>query len=108
MLRKGVLIMDNVIIGHNVIIEDNVVIGNNCFIGSNSVVKSGVVMEPHSVLGAGSVLAMDTTIESNQVWMGNGAVLKRALQPVERDNLKENVAEYVDLGLCHAHETEKS
>lgn len=100
--------MDNVVIGNNCIIEDDVVIGNNCVIGANSIIKAGTVLEPYSIVAPGSVVKEDTLIKTDQVWSGNPAQFNRTLMPVERDNHEENIKEYVDLGLCHAYETEKS
>lgn len=105
---NGVTIMDNVTIGFNVLIEDDVVIGNNCVVGSNAVLKAGTVLEPHSVVGGGSIVWENTTVPTGQVWAGKPAKFIRDLHNEERGNHMENVNEYVDLGLCHAYETEKS
>jgi len=100
--------MDNVIIGSNVTIEDDVIIGNNCVVGNGALIKSGCILEPNSILGGGSILHDNTIIKTNEVWAGNNATFLRNITELEKENIQENIKEFLDLGLCHAHETEKT
>jgi sugar O-acyltransferase (sialic acid O-acetyltransferase NeuD family) len=85
----------NSIINTGAVVEHDAVIGNHChvstgayvngdcsvedhvFIGSGAVVRQGIHVGTKSLIGAGSVIIH--TVESNSVYVGNPAILKRPI-----------------------------
>ena len=91
--QGGIIIGDNVLIGHNVVIATinhdynpnkradmylkPVKIGNNVWIGSNTVILPGVTIQDGSIIGAGSIVTKD--IPKNVTAFGNPCKIYKKL-----------------------------
>ncbi len=90
----GVIIKDNVTIGHGAIIH-GCNIGNNVLIGMGAIVLDNVKIEDNCIIGAGTLITQNKIIPEGSLVYGNPMKIVRNLTEEERKSIIENALEYV-------------
>ena len=91
----GVVIGDNVTIGHGAIVH-GCTIGNNVMIGMGAIILNGVVIEENSIIGAGALIAGGKTVPAGSLAFGNPFRIVRSLTEQEIKSISDNAQSYVD------------
>ena len=91
----GVVIGDNVTIGHGAIVH-GCTIGNNVMIGMGAIILNGAVIEENSIIGAGALITGCKTIPSGSLAFGNPFRIVRGLTEQEIKSVSDNAQSYVD------------
>jgi carbonic anhydrase/acetyltransferase-like protein (isoleucine patch superfamily) len=91
----GVVIGDNVTIGHGAIVH-GCTIGNNVMIGMGAIVLNGAVIEENSIIGAGALITGGKTIPAGSLAFGNPFRIVRGLTEQEIKSVSDNAQSYVD------------
>ena len=97
----GLLIGDDVTIGHSVILHA-CTIGNRVMIGMGSLVMDQVIVEDDVLLAAGSLVPPGKRLESGHLYRGTPATKARALTAQELEQLRYSAAHYVRVKNRHA------
>lgn len=90
----GVIIKDNVTIGHGAIIH-GCNIGNNVLIGMGAIVLDNVKIEDNCIIGAGTLITQNKIIPTGSLVYGNPMKIVRNLTEEERKSIVENALKYV-------------
>ena len=90
------IIGEGVTIGHRCVVHACTV-GNNVRIGIGAVVLTGAVIEDDAQVGAGAVVAPGKVVEAGTLVMGVPARPVRQMSEAEREDIRRNAREYVDL-----------
>lgn len=90
----GVVIKNNVTIGHGAIIH-GCNIGNNVLIGMGAIVLDNVKIEDNCIIGAGTLITQNKIIPEGSLVYGNPMKIVRNLTEEERKSIIENALEYV-------------
>lgn len=91
----GVVIGDNVTIGHGAIVH-GCTIGNNVMIGMGAIILNGAVIEENSIIGAGALITGGKTIPAGSLAFGNPSRIVRGLTEQEIKSISDNAQSYVD------------
>lgn len=91
----GVVIGDNVTIGHGAIVH-GCTIGNNVMIGMGAIVLNGAVIEENCTIGAGALVTQGKVIPAGSLVFGNPAKVVRSLTDSEISSITDNAASYVE------------
>ena len=91
----GVVIGDNVTIGHGAIVY-GCTIGNNVMIGMGAIILNGAVIEENSIIGAGALIAGGKTVPAGSLAFGNPFRIVRSLTEQEIKSISDNAQSYVD------------
>ncbi len=91
----GVVIGDNVTIGHGAIVH-GCTVGNNVMIGMGAIVLDGAVIEENSIIGAGALITGGKTIPAGSLAFGNPFRIVRGLTEQEIKSVSDNAQSYVD------------
>lgn len=91
----GVVIGDNVTIGHCAIVH-GCTIGNNVMIGMGAIILNGAVIEENSIIGAGALITGCKTIPAGSLAFGNPSRIVRGLTEQEIKSISDNAQSYVD------------
>ncbi|MBQ9978823.1 MAG: gamma carbonic anhydrase family protein [Clostridia bacterium] len=91
----GVVIGDNVTIGHGAIVH-GCTIGNNVMIGMGAIVLNGAVIEENCIIGAGALVTQGKVIPAGSLVFGNPARVVRALSEDEIRSITDNADSYVN------------
>ena len=91
----GVVIGDNVTIGHGAIVH-GCTIGNNVMIGMGAIILNGAVIEENSIIGAGALIAGGKTVPAGSLAFGNPFRIVRGLTEQEIKSIPDNAQSYVD------------
>jgi carbonic anhydrase/acetyltransferase-like protein (isoleucine patch superfamily) len=91
----GVVIGDNVTIGHGAIIH-GCTIKNNVMIGMGAIILNGAVIEENSIIGAGALITGGKTIPAGSLAFGNPSRIVRGLTEQEIKSVSDNAQSYVD------------
>ncbi len=91
----GVVIGDNVTIGHGAIVH-GCTIKNNVMIGMGAIVLDGAVIEENSIIGAGALITGGKTIPAGSLAFGNPFRIVRGLTEQEIKSVSDNAQSYVD------------
>lgn len=91
----GVVIGDNVTIGHGAIVH-GCTIGNNVMIGMGAIILNGAVIEENSIIGAGALITGGKTIPVGSLAFGNPFRIVRGLTEQEIKSISDNAQSYVD------------
>lgn len=91
----GVVIGDNVTIGHGAIVH-GCTIGNNVMIGMGAIILNGAVIEENSIIGAGALIAGGKTVPAGSLAFGNPFRIVRSLTEQEIKSISDNAQSYVD------------
>lgn len=91
----GVVIGDNVTIGHCAIVH-GCTIGNNVMIGMGAIILNGAVIEENSIIGAGALITGGKTIPAGSLAFGNPFRIVRGLTEQEIKSVSDNAQSYVD------------
>lgn len=89
------LIGNYVTIGHSAIVHA-CSIGDECLIGMGAVVLDGAEVGAQCLIGAKSLVTQGMKIPPGSLAMGSPAKIKRALDPSEREGLKQWAQKYVE------------
>jgi carbonic anhydrase/acetyltransferase-like protein (isoleucine patch superfamily) len=90
------IIGEGVTIGHRCVVHACTV-GNNVRIGIGAVVLTGAVIEDNAQVGAGAVVAPGKVVEAGTLVMGVPARPVRQMSEAEREDIRRNAREYVEL-----------
>ena len=90
------IIGEGVTIGHRCVVHACTV-GNNVRIGIGAVVLTGAVIEDDAQVGAGAVVAPGKVVEAGTLVMGVPARPVRTMSEAEREDIRRNAREYVEL-----------
>jgi len=101
--KVEIIIGDNVTVGHGAILH-SCTIGDNSLIGMGAVILDRAVIGKNCLIGAGTVVTPRTVISDNSLVLGNPAVVKRQLNEVEIEHIKNNAIEYVRLANAYKEE----
>jgi carbonic anhydrase/acetyltransferase-like protein (isoleucine patch superfamily) len=97
------IIGNYVTVGHSAIIHACVV-GDESLIGMGATILDGAEIGEQCLIGAHSLVTPGTVIPAGSLVLGSPAVVKRALSPRERANLKGWADKYVANGAyCRKH-----
>ena len=91
----GVVIGDNVTIGHGAIVH-GCTVGNNVMIGMGAIILDGAVIEENSIIGAGTLITGGKTIPAGSLAFGNPFRIVRGLTEQEIKSVSDNAQSYVD------------
>ena len=91
----GVVIGDNVTIGHGAIVH-GCTIGNNVMIGMGAIILNGAVIEENSIIGAGALITGGKTVPAGSLAFGNPFRIVRGLTEQEIKSIPDNAQSYVD------------
>ena len=94
----GVVIGENVTIGHGAIIH-GCEIGDNTLIGMGAIVMNGAKIGQNCIVGAGALVTQNTIVPDNSLILGNPAKVKRAVTQEEVKSSLRNAALYVEEAL---------
>ena len=90
----GLVIGDNVTIGHGAIVH-GCTVGNNVLIGMGAIILDGAVVEDNCIIGAGALVTQNKVIPSGSLVLGNPAKVARELKEEEIASILKNADEYV-------------
>ena len=76
-LHGGIIIGDNVIVGHGVIIHCRS-IGSNCLIGNNATLLDGAEIGDYCIVGAGALVLAGTSVPPRSFVVGAPATIQEA------------------------------
>ena len=93
--KCGVVLGDNVTVGHQVILH-GCHIHSNCLIGMGSIIMDKAVIQKNSILGAGSLVTQNSTFEEGVLILGRPAKVVRKLNQKELDFLQTSANNYVN------------
>ncbi|MDZ7266044.1 MAG: gamma carbonic anhydrase family protein [candidate division KSB1 bacterium] len=94
-LNKWPLIIgEGVTVGHSAILH-GCVIEDYCLIGMGAKILDGARVGPQALVAAGSLVREGVVVPARTLVAGVPAVVKRALTPVEIENLQASAARYV-------------
>lgn len=91
----GVLIGDNVTIGHGAIIH-GCTIKDNVIVGMGAIVLNGAIIEENCIIGAGALVTEGKVISSGSLAFGNPCKVVRALTEDEIFSITNNAKSYVN------------
>ena len=91
--NQGVIIGDNVTIGHGAIVH-GCTVGNNVLIGMGSIILDGVVIEDDCIIGAGTLVTQNKVIPEGSMVYGNPAKIVRKLTEEETEAIAESAEHY--------------
>ncbi len=97
----GLVIGDDVTIGHSVILHA-CTIGNRVMVGMGSLVMDEAIIEDEVLLAAGSLVSPGKRLVSGHLYRGRPATMVRALTAAEREQLAYSAAHYVRVKNRHA------
>ena len=98
--NKGILVGDDVTIGHNVILH-GCTIGDGALIGMGSIIMNGVKIGRGATIGAGALIIDNTTIPDYCVAVGAPVrVIKKQTEKAYTENVKW-AQKYVELATLH-------
>jgi carbonic anhydrase/acetyltransferase-like protein (isoleucine patch superfamily) len=87
---------DNVTIGHRCVVHA-CTIGNEVRIGIGAVVLTGAVIEDGAQVGAGALVPPGKVVKAGWLVMGVPARPVREMSAEEREDIRRNAREYVEL-----------
>jgi carbonic anhydrase/acetyltransferase-like protein (isoleucine patch superfamily) len=90
------IIGERVTIGHRCVVHACTV-GNDVRIGIGAVVLTGAVIEDGAQVGAGAVVPPNKVVEAGTLVMGVPAKPVRTMSEAEREDIRRNAREYVEL-----------
>lgn len=93
---RGLIIGDNVTVGHSVTLHA-CTINNNCLIGIGSIILDNAILQNNVLLGAGSLVPPNKTLESGYLWLGNPVKKIRKLTDEEISFFEYSAKHYVKL-----------
>ena len=91
----GVVIGDNVTIGHGAIVH-GCTVKNNVMIGMGAIVLNGAIVEENCIIGAGALVTQGKVIPAGSLVFGNPAKVVRSLTDSEISSITDNAASYVE------------
>jgi carbonic anhydrase/acetyltransferase-like protein (isoleucine patch superfamily) len=94
--NKGVIIGDNVSIGHSAIIH-GCKIGNNVIIGMGSIILDDARIDDWVLIGAGTVVTQGAYIPSKSLALGIPCKVVRPLNENDLKYISSNAEDYVNL-----------
>ena len=101
--NKGILVGDDVTIGHNVILH-GCTIGDGALIGMGSIIMNGVKIGRGATVGAGAVIMENITIPDYCVVVGvPGKIIKKQTEKAYTENVKW-AQKYVKLAALHKNQ----
>ncbi len=92
--KCGVVLGDNVTVGHAVILH-GCQVKSTCLIGMGSIVMDNVVIEKNSIVGAGSLITQGSVFDEGVLILGRPAKVVRKLNKQELEFLKKSADNYV-------------
>lgn len=92
----GVIIGDDVTVGHRVILH-GCTVESRCLIGMGSLILDGAVLHTGVFLGAGSLVTEGKELEGGYLWIGRPAKRMRELRPAEKAWFDYSAQHYVTL-----------
>ncbi len=101
-LNQGLVIGDDVTIGHGAIVHACTV-GNNVLIGMGAIVLDGAVIGDNCIIGAGALITQNKVILDGSMVYGNPAKIVRPLSEEEVLSVAESAKHY-----CEAADKEMS
>lgn len=93
--NAGVVIGDNVTIGHGAIVH-GCTIGNNVMIGMGAIILDSAVIEENSIIGAGSLVTQGKVVPQGSLAFGNSMRIVRNLTKDEIQSITDNAISYVN------------
>jgi acetyltransferase-like isoleucine patch superfamily enzyme len=90
----------NITIGHMALIHA-CSIEDNAFIGMQSTVMDKSIVEEYGFLGAGSLLSPGKIVRKNELWIGRPAKFVRMVTDEEKEFMKGNLQNYLDLAKAY-------
>jgi carbonic anhydrase/acetyltransferase-like protein (isoleucine patch superfamily) len=94
------IVGDNVTIGHRCVVHA-CTIGDNVRIGIGAVVLTGAVVEDGAQVGAGAVVPQGKVVPAGWLVMGVPAKPVRKMNEAELEDMRVNVAQYLELWRCN-------
>ena len=91
----GVVIGDNVTVGHNAVVH-GCTVGDNSLIGMNAVIMNHAVIGKNCIIGACALVTQNTVIPDGTLAMGCPATVVRQLTPEEIASNLDNARHYVE------------
>lgn len=92
--KCGVVLGDNVTVGHAVILH-GCQVKSTCLIGMGSIVMDNAVIEKNSIVGAGSLITQGSVFDEGVLILGRPAKVIRKLNDQELEFLKKSADNYV-------------
>jgi len=92
----GTVVGEYVSVGHNSVLH-GCSIGSYSLVGMGSIVLEGAVVGEETIVGAGSLVTSNKVIPSGVLCMGSPAKVIRELTEEEKQGLRKNAQEYIDL-----------
>lgn len=86
----------NITIGHMALIHA-CTIHDNAFVGMHSTIMDKAIVEEFGFLGAGSLLPPGKVIKKNELWVGMPARFVRLVTAQEKEFMKGNIKNYLEL-----------
>ena len=96
----GLLVGDNVTVGHRVVLH-GCTVHDNCLIGMGATIMDGAVVHPQTIVGAGSLVTPGKELEGGYLWLGCPARQVRELSDEERESIAYSAQHYVRLKNRH-------
>lgn len=93
---KGVVVGDNVTIGHNAILHACTV-DDNALIGMGAIIMDGAHIKKNCIVGAGALVTQDKEFPENSLIVGAPAHIARELMVEEIRSVAEGVDRYVEV-----------
>ena len=100
------LIGDNVTVGHGAVLHA-CTLKDESFVGMSATILDGATVETGAMVAAGALVTPGATVPSGELWAGVPAKKIRALVPEEREHILKSAANYAELAVHHAKETDK-
>ena len=91
---------DGVTIGHCSQIH-SAKVGDYSLIGMGSILLEGAVVESEAFVAAGAVVGSGQVVKAGELWVGNPARKLRDLTAEQRENLRYQSSEYVNVATTH-------
>ena len=93
--HQGVVIGDNVTIGHGAIIH-SCTVGNHVLIGMGSIVLDGAVIGDHCMIGVGTLITQGKEIPAGSLVFGNPGKIIRPLTEEEIQSIAKSAENYCE------------
>lgn len=93
---KGVVVGDNVTIGHNAILHACTV-DDNALIGMGAIVMDGAHIKKNCIVGAGALVTQDKEFPENSLIVGAPAHIARELMMEEIKSVADGVNRYLEV-----------
>jgi len=95
---------ERVVVGHSVTLHACIV-EDDCLIGMGSTVLSGAKIGRGTLIAAGSLVLEGAEIPPNSIVMGSPAKVRRETTEAERERMRKNAQNYVDLSRTYLKES---